>query len=223
MSDNRSNGKQRRAESREKRRAQGAREQAGERSDEASGSDTLHAARTAAAAAALGAAVGAARAIAARTDQSSDQHGDDAPLQSEPSQDEPSQDEQEDSSSMRATRAREPEPEAAPAPRSDPARNEQDVRPRTGASAKEASAVVRRAREQLRDLHGSEPESVSSLERTPDGWRVVLEVVEVRRVPDSTDVLAAYEVELDNDGDLLGYRRVRRYYRAQADSDGEGQ
>jgi hypothetical protein len=215
MAENRSNGKQRRAESRERRRAQGTREQAGERSDEGSGSDALQAARTAAAAAALGAAVGAARAIATRADQASAEQGDEAASQSEPPQDEPDA-----RSSMTAAPTREPEPEAVRTTRREHERAEREARPRTGASAKEAAAYVRRAREQLRDFHGSESESVSSLERTPEGWRVNLEVVEVRRVPDSTDVLASYEVELDDDGDLLGYRRVRRYYRAQADGEG---
>jgi len=37
----------------------------------------------------------------------------------------------------------------------------------------------------------------------------------VRRVPESTDVLASYAVELDDQGDLVAYERMRRYYRAQ--------
>ena len=46
-----------------------------------------------------------------------------------------------------------------------------------------------------------------------DGWKVHVEVVEVRRIPDTTDVLALYEVQVDEDGDLMGYRRLRRYAR----------
>jgi hypothetical protein len=33
----------------------------------------------------------------------------------------------------------------------------------------------------------------------------------------TTDVLASYEVTLDEEGELLGYRRDRRYYRNQTD------
>jgi hypothetical protein len=40
-----------------------------------------------------------------------------------------------------------------------------------------------------------------------------VEVVEVRRIPDTTDVLALYEVEMDTDGAMEGYRRLRRYAR----------
>ena len=38
-------------------------------------------------------------------------------------------------------------------------------------------------------------------------------MVEVRRIPNTTDVLAMYEVEVDGKGSLQGYRRVRRYVR----------
>jgi hypothetical protein len=60
-------------------------------------------------------------------------------------------------------------------------------------------------------------ESVSAFERTHEGWLVTLEVVEVSRIPESTDVLASYEVELDDDRNLRRYARVRRYIRSQAD------
>ena len=40
-----------------------------------------------------------------------------------------------------------------------------------------------------------------------------LEVVEVPRVPASTDVMASYQLTLDGDGNVVRYRRARRYYR----------
>ena len=54
--------------------------------------------------------------------------------------------------------------------------------------------------------------------RTSNGWKVTLEVVELRRIPESTDVLASYEVELDGDGKLLGFERGGRYTRSQAEA-----
>ena len=48
---------------------------------------------------------------------------------------------------------------------------------------------------------------------------VTLEVVELTRIPESTDVLASYEVELDDDGNASrATSAVRRYYRSQADT-----
>ena len=64
------------------------------------------------------------------------------------------------------------------------------------------------------------PTPVSSLERTDDGWLATVEVVEVSRVPESTDVLASYEIDLDDDRNLRRYARVRRYHRSQADREG---
>ncbi|WP_206064942.1 gas vesicle protein [Nocardioides sp. JQ2195] len=76
-----------------------------------------------------------------------------------------------------------------------------------------ASRVAELAAQQLLALTGKEPEGVAGLERTDDGWAVMVEVVELRRIPNTTDVLATYEVEVDSGGDLLGYRRVQRYVR----------
>jgi len=52
-----------------------------------------------------------------------------------------------------------------------------------------------------------------------DGWQVTVQVIELERIPRSTDVLGAYAVSLDDDGELTGYRRRRRYNRSQADED----
>ena len=50
------------------------------------------------------------------------------------------------------------------------------------------------------ELTGKQSEGVTSLQRTDDGWKVQVEVVEVRRIPDTTDVLAIYELDVDEQG-----------------------
>lgn len=70
------------------------------------------------------------------------------------------------------------------------------------------------------DLTGKDAEGVTGVEPAEDGWVVTVEVVEDRRIPSSTDVLAAYEIEMALDGDLVSYRRVRRYPRGRGDSEG---
>jgi Gas vesicle synthesis protein GvpO len=189
-------GAAKRAEARERRRA-GARDRqnATGDGDRQSGAG-MHAARNAAAAAAVGAAVGAARALAARG------VGADADHEEEPM---PAQTE---SAVEETVEQEEPSP---PAPERPQARRPEGVAPQR------VRSIAHKAREQLAELQGSEPESLTALERCGDGWRATFEVVEVRRVPDSTDVLATYVVELDDDGDLVRYERLRRYYRAQAD------
>jgi Gas vesicle synthesis protein GvpO len=80
-----------------------------------------------------------------------------------------------------------------------------------------APQIVRRAIEQVAELTGREIEGVNGFEKSDDGWLVTLEVVELRRVPDSTDVLGSYTVELNSSGELEGYRRTHRYYRSQVE------
>lgn len=80
-----------------------------------------------------------------------------------------------------------------------------------------AADVMASAVEQLRQLLGRGVESVSAIQREDDGWRVEVEVVELERVPQTTDVMGGYEVQLDDSGELMGYRRVRRYVRGSTE------
>lgn len=80
--------------------------------------------------------------------------------------------------------------------------------------------VIERVRQDLPQLLGRPIESVLGLERDDnDGWSVTVSVVELARIPHSTDIIGAYRVTLDSDGELVGWRRSRRYHRNQADED----
>ncbi|WP_344043965.1 gas vesicle protein GvpO [Nocardioides panacihumi] len=72
------------------------------------------------------------------------------------------------------------------------------------------------AAQQLVALTGKTFEGIVGLQRSDDGWDVEVEVVEMRRIPSTTDVIAVYRVSVDRGGDLLSYRRVHRYLRGQA-------
>ena len=84
-------------------------------------------------------------------------------------------------------------------------------------SAVAAASAARRAAELVATLSGRRPESVISIETADGGWRVGVEVVEVARIPDSADILAVYDVRLDEDGGLVSYRRLDRYARGHAE------
>jgi gas vesicle protein GvpO len=92
---------------------------------------------------------------------------------------------------------------------------------RSGSRNKRPNPVelARAARSQLAELTGRVPESVLGLRQDDDGWRVMVEVVELSRVPSSTDLLGLYAITLDDDGQLVGYERVRRYQRGQSGGD----
>ncbi|MEV5409912.1 gas vesicle protein GvpO [Thermopolyspora sp. NPDC052614] len=70
----------------------------------------------------------------------------------------------------------------------------------------------------ITELTGRELEGITLVKPQDDGWLVHVEVVEDRRIPSSGDVLALYEAELDADGGLLSYRRLRRYRRGSGDT-----
>src|SRR5204862_7449016 len=87
---------------------------------------------------------------------------------------------------------------------------------RTRLSGSDAVELAKRHRA---EQTSKEPESVSALQRSRDGWSIRLEVVELERIPQSTDIMASYQVELDEQGELVSYERVARYYRNQASSE----
>jgi len=65
-------------------------------------------------------------------------------------------------------------------------------------------------------LTGRPSEGVVGIERDDDQWVVEIEVLELRRIPNTTDVLARYRVTADDRGELTGYRRLNRYTRGAA-------
>jgi hypothetical protein len=111
------------------------------------------------------------------------------------------------------TRRKRPPPETRPRPEDRPERGRQMVRERLKPMDAATAAVA-----QIAELTGRDVQGIVSLEPSEDGWVVGIEVVEDRRIPSSTDVLAMYEVEIDSRGELLSYTRKRRYARGKSDS-----
>ncbi|MBP2707856.1 gas vesicle protein [Microbispora sp. RL4-1S] len=70
-------------------------------------------------------------------------------------------------------------------------------------------------------LTSRKAEAVTLVQPVENGWVVDVEVLEDHRIPSSGDLLATYEAEMDGDGNLLSYRRTRRYRRGTGEC-GEG-
>jgi hypothetical protein len=97
-----------------------------------------------------------------------------------------------------------------------------DERPaRRGGSAMTARQAAEAAWRQIAEFTSKPVQGITEVQRADDGWLVGVEVVEDRRIPSSADILASYRTALDADGELVSYRRVRRYARGRGD-DGEG-
>ncbi len=106
-----------------------------------------------------------------------------------------------------------------------PGEDRRRERPRVPARGDESLTAAEAAKlglRQIAELTGKSAEGVAWVERSEDdGWAVGVEVVEDRRIPSAADILAIYETELDSGGEMLSYRRVRRYSRGRGD-EGDG-
>jgi hypothetical protein len=79
-----------------------------------------------------------------------------------------------------------------------------------------AAELSQAALKTVGQLTGYKPEAVTGLEWDGEVWRVTVDALELARIPNTTDVLGTYVVQLDEQGTLRGYHRARRYQRAQA-------
>src|SRR5919198_3795831 len=202
-------------EQRQRERVQG-RQQRRSRSDVTEGGSTSvlqpelkRALATAATAGLVGALAGAAKAFADRRGSEPEPQHDAESVAHE------QEDNVEDEGGMKApeAEARQPEPDDEDEPAA------RDSAPERGAESGELAEIIERARQHVTDVTGSAVESVSGIERSNGNWTVSVEVVQMRRVPESTDVLASYAVVLDDDGGLVSLQQIRRYRRSQADEE----
>jgi len=78
-----------------------------------------------------------------------------------------------------------------------------------------AAELSQAAMTTVQELTGYEPEAVTGLEWDGEFWDVTVDVLELSRVPNTTDVLASYVVQLDEGGTLRGLKRTNRFVRGQ--------
>jgi hypothetical protein len=79
------------------------------------------------------------------------------------------------------------------------------------------AAAVGAALQQFTALTGKHPESLTGMRATEAGWSVLVDVLELERIPDSTSVMALYRIDLDRHGHLLACERLRRFHRGDTD------
>lgn len=78
--------------------------------------------------------------------------------------------------------------------------------------------IARRAGRALADLGGLDVERVTALEPDDEhGWRITLEAVELRRIPDTADVIGVYEMTMSHGGQFVGYRQISRHARGRVE------
>lgn len=92
-------------------------------------------------------------------------------------------------------------------------------RPAAAPHALNGAGIAALAKEQMIALTGLCANTVSGLCKDEKGWHVILDMIELTRIPASSDVLATYDVILDSEGNLVSYRRTRRFYRGSTEDE----
>jgi len=67
--------------------------------------------------------------------------------------------------------------------------------------------ITQRAMSELHDLTGFEASSVVSIKKDESEWRVLIELIEKKGIPDRMDIIGLYEAKMSMTGDLAGYER----------------
>lgn len=209
--------RQERAEARQGRRSEG-----GE-SSEQQGIDLKRTITTAAAAAVVGGLAGAAKAFADRRGRTSEPEEEpkDPPEPSNQADDEPTADEPHEEPDEEQDDGPSAEhPDEEPDEQEHDEHDDEEQQPEQAAAPSgDVAKVIARAREHVEQVLGEEPEGVSGIDRSNGNWCVNVEIVKLRRIPESTDILASYAVVVDGDGDLVSLQETRRYRRSQAEDD----
>lgn len=68
-----------------------------------------------------------------------------------------------------------------------------------------------------KELFKKEPESISSIEKSEKGWKVQVEVLERKAIPDKFDLLKVFEFNLNEDGKVLGFKQIKKIQRGDTE------
>jgi len=85
--------------------------------------------------------------------------------------------------------------------------------------AKSMHELIEKAREELSSITGLELSTTLGAVKGEKGWKVTIEMVEKHAIPDQMDILAVYEVFLDDDGNVIEFKRTRLRKRVDTEVD----
>ena len=85
--------------------------------------------------------------------------------------------------------------------------------------AKDIHQLIEIAREELSKVTGLELSTTLGAVKDERGWRITMEMVEKHSIPDQMDILATYDLILDDDGKIVEFNRKK--LRKRVDTEGE--
>lgn len=66
---------------------------------------------------------------------------------------------------------------------------------------------------EIKELLKKEPESISSVERTKEGWLVQCDVLEKKSIPETYDLLKVFQFILDNNAKITSFKLLKKIRR----------
>ncbi len=66
---------------------------------------------------------------------------------------------------------------------------------------------------EITQLLKKEPESISSVEETEDGWIIHCDVLEKKSVPETFDLLKIFEFRLNQNAKITGFKEIKKIRR----------
>ena len=72
------------------------------------------------------------------------------------------------------------------------------------------------AKEQLAEVTGFSPEAAVGGSKDEEGWHISVDVLEMVRLPESTDIIGTYVVTLDPEGNMVKFLKKRVRQRSES-------
>ena len=91
-----------------------------------------------------------------------------------------------------------------------------------GEMALRITELAERARQQMAEITGLKPVAVVGSYRDEEGWHITVDMLEMARLPESTDILGTYVVSLDEEGNMLEFGKKRTRIRSESYEEEEG-
>ena len=82
-----------------------------------------------------------------------------------------------------------------------------------GGGSMNIAEVQKKVIPEIKGLLNKEPEAISSVEKTKEGWILQCDVLEKKSVPETYDLLKIFEFKLDNNGKITGFKQLKKIRR----------
>ena len=81
-----------------------------------------------------------------------------------------------------------------------------------GGRTMKPTQAVEAAKEHLMKITHLSIHNVTGVKKEKDGWRITVELLEKKSIPDAMDLFGIYEVMISDDGELVNFERkgIRR-------------